>query len=160
MKHLKFRPIAPKDEVFLNQLYASTRQEEMALTGWAPEKIKEFLDFQFKAQHAYYQEAFPKASFQLILLKNRPIGRLYIDRRVDEIRIVDIALLPDHRGKGIGKTLMQGVLKEGEKNNLPVRIHVEHNNPAMRLYERLGFRRSGDTGVYYLMEWEKAFSNS
>ena len=81
-----------------------------------------------------------------------PIGRLYLDRRKDEIWVVDIALLPEHRGRGIGDALMRQVIAEADEKALPVRIHVEHVNPAQRWYERLGFRRTGDTGVYYLME--------
>ena len=82
-----------------------------------------------------------------------PIGRLYIDRSEDEIRLIDIALLPEHRGKGIGGSLMRQTLDEARLAGKPVRIHVEHNNPARRLYDRLGFRPVEDQGVYDLLEW-------
>jgi ribosomal protein S18 acetylase RimI-like enzyme len=86
-------------------------------------------------------------------LAGRPIGRLYVDRREDEIRIIDIALFPEHRGKGIGSRIMETLLDEGKDSGKPVTIHVEKNNPALRLYRRLGFTKVEDQGVYDLMEW-------
>lgn len=156
MKHnYNFRPIKKSDERFLSQLYASTREDELSiLINWTDEQKREFLEQQFQAQHKFYQGEFKKAQFSLVMMDQHPIGRLYIDRRKDEIRLIDIALLPSYRGQGIGRQLMEEVLEEGRKANKPVRIHVEHNNPAMRLYNRLGFQKVGDTGVYFLMEWK------
>lgn len=151
-KKLKLRPMTPSDEAFLAKVYASTRAEEMALSGWAQAEIDKFLLFQFKAQHQYYQMEFPKARYDIVLLGTQPIGRLYIDRRHDEIRIIDIALLPEHRGKGLGGKLLGDLIDESERVKLPIRIHVEYNNPAMHLYQRIGFKKTGETGVYYLME--------
>jgi RimJ/RimL family protein N-acetyltransferase len=81
------------------------------------------------------------------------VGRLYVDRRTDEMRIIDIALLTEYRRQGIGSRLLREILAEGQAAGLPVRIHVERHNPALRLYYRLGFRKVGDRGVYYLIEW-------
>lgn len=150
---LSFRPITEKDKAFLAQVYASTRWDELAPVPWTDDQKKDFLQFQFEAQHTHYMEHFPYASFELILLKNKPIGRLYLDRRQDEIRIVDIALLPDYRNQGIGSKLLKDILAEGQQNQLLVRIHVEQNNPAMALYTRLGFEKVAEQGVYWLMEW-------
>lgn len=150
---ITFRPIEEADLPFLNRLYASTRQDEMAMLDWPDEEKEAFLRQQFEAQHKYYHQVFKKAVFEVILLDGAPAGRLYIDRRDDEHRLIDIALLPEHRGKGIGGKLMADILAEGQKVGKPVRIHVERNNPAMRLYDRLGFERVEDQGVYYLMEW-------
>lgn len=88
-----------------------------------------------------------------MLSHDRPIGRLYVDRRADEIRVVDIALLPEHRRQGIGSALLENILAEAAAAHKPVRIHVEKFNPALRLYQRLGFHQVRDTGVYFLMEW-------
>ena len=155
MKHAySFRPVKKSDERFLSLLYASTREDELkALMDWSEQQKKEFLEQQFQAQHTFYQQEFKKAEFSLIIMNNQPIGRLYLDRRKDEIRIIDIALLPAYRGMGIGRQLMEGVLGEGKKRGLPVRIHVERNNPAMRLYDKLGFKKLEDKGVYFFMEW-------
>jgi ribosomal protein S18 acetylase RimI-like enzyme len=86
--------------------------------------------------------------------RREPIGRLYVDRWADQIRLVDIALLPEHRGAGLGRAILEELLAEGERRGLPVTIHVEYNNPALRLYRRLGFRHVDSNGIYYLMRWE------
>jgi ribosomal protein S18 acetylase RimI-like enzyme len=151
---ITFRPITEDDMAFLYRVYASTREAEMALLAWSDQEKEEFLRFQFNAQHTYYQQHFAGTRFDLILLDGQPIGRLYLDRRNDEIRIVDIALLTEYRGQGIGGQIMEDILQEAKRARLPVRIHVEQNNPALRLYYRLGFKKIGDEGVYYLMEWQ------
>ena len=109
---------------------------------------------QFDAQHKHYQTHFGDASFDLILVDGKPSGRLYLHRRDNEHRVVDIALLPEHRKKGIGRKLMQDILDEAGAANLPVQIHVERNNPALRLYQHLGFKKIEDLEVYWLMRWE------
>ena len=154
MKHdITFRKIVPKDESFLYLLYAGTREEELAVTDWDAAQKETFLKQQFDAQHQFYMEHFSEAEFQIILQKGEPIGRLYVDRRKDEIRLIDIALLAEQRGKGIGSWLLQDLMDEAKKVGKPIRIHVERFNPALRLYERLGFTHIADQGVYYLMEW-------
>jgi GNAT superfamily N-acetyltransferase len=137
---------------FLCHVYTSTREEELAITGWSAVQMEAFLMMQFKAQHAHYQEHYPGAAFQVILREGQPIGRLYLDRWPTELRIVDIALLPKYRGQGIGTTILEAILSEGQRLGLPVSIHVERFNTAIRLYTRLGFRQIEDKGVHYLME--------
>lgn len=152
---ITFRPITDEDLPLLQRIYASTRADEMAVVPWSEEEKADFLGMQFHAQHAHYQEHFADARFELILIDSAPVGRLYVQRRDDEIRVVDIALLPEHRGGGIGGGIMQELLDEARTVGKPVRIHVEHNNPAMRLYQRLGFKKIDDLGVYHLMEWKQ-----
>jgi ribosomal protein S18 acetylase RimI-like enzyme len=147
------RPIAAADQLFLCRVYASTRQSEMALVSWSEAEKEAFLRMQFEAQHSYYQDEFPKAAFQVIELEGRPIGRLYVDRRPDEIRLIDITLLPEFRNAGIGSQLLHDLLGEAAAADKPLRIHVERFNPALQLYQRLGFRQIEERGVYYLMEW-------
>ena len=130
----------------------------MALVDWTDQQKDEFLHMQFNAQHSFYHEQFSSAQFDIIESNNKAIGRLYVDRRADEIRIIDIALMPDYRGKGIGGELMQSLMKEASDSNLSVTIHVEHNNSAMHLYQRLGFRHIRDDGVYFFMKWDAANS--
>jgi ribosomal protein S18 acetylase RimI-like enzyme len=154
MPAITFRPITAEDEPFLYQLYASTRQEELALTDWSEEQKQSFLKMQFSAQHQYYQEHYEDTTFDLILVDGCAAGRLYVARWPEEIRIVDIALLPEWRKRGIGSGLIEALLQEGAERNLPVRIHVECFNPALRLYYRLGFRKIEDKGVYHLLQWK------
>ena len=151
--YVSFRPISAEDEDFLYKVYASTREDELAPLDWDDEQKESFLKMQFAAQHKFYTEQFPRAEFQVILLDQEPIGRLYLDHRDDEIRLIDIALLPSHRNRGIGNSILKDILAAGELVSLPVRIHVEQFNPALRFYKRLGFRQTGDEGIYYLMEW-------
>ena len=147
------RPITAKDSDFLYRVYASTREDELAPLGWDAAQKACFLEMQFAAQHKFYQEQFPEAEFRIILLDGKSVGRLYVDRQEDEIRILDIALLPEHRNHGIGSALLRDVLADGERAGLPVRIHVELYNPALSLYNRLGFHKIGEGEVYFLLEW-------
>ncbi len=141
------------DLPFLRKLYASTRQEEVAQTDWQQHQIDAFLLQQFEAQHKFYLEQFTDATFDIILAEDRtPIGRLYLEERDDEFRIIDIALLPTHCGQGIGGNLVQYIIAKAAAAEKSVRIHVEHNNRAMRLYTRLGFLMVENQGVYHLME--------
>ncbi len=147
------RPIRwPDDAEILLRIYGSTRVEELAAVPWSEAQKATFIEQQFQAQHAHYTKHFPQAAFELIEGPEAPIGRLYVDRRADEIRVIDIALLPEHRGRGLGGRLMGEVLEEAAARGVPVRIHVERNNPAWRLYARLGFVEVGDAGIYALLE--------
>jgi ribosomal protein S18 acetylase RimI-like enzyme len=153
MNHaITFRPIGPDDEPFLYRVYASTRTEELAPLDWDAAQKEAFLRMQFNAQHRYYQEQFPDASFQIILADNRPVGRLYVQRCPEELHVIDVALLPEHRRASIGSALLNDLLAEADQAGLPVRIYVERFNPALHLYHRLGFTVIGDTGVYFHME--------
>jgi GNAT superfamily N-acetyltransferase len=109
---------------------------------------------QFAAQDTYYHASFPQASYDLIMSGERVLGRLYLDRGKSVWRVIDIALLPEHRGKGIGTQLLTGLLAEAQATAKPVQIHVERFNHARRLYDRLGFRQIADKDVYLLLEWE------
>lgn len=141
------------DLEILRQIYASTRQDEMAQVPWSDQEKVDFLRSQFEAQHKFYQQQFGDAEFSMILVEGREAGRFYLDRRDDEFRLIDIALLPEYRNKGLGGRLMRNLLAEASEAGKLVRIHVEQFNPAMRLYLRLGFKKIEDQGVYDLMEW-------
>jgi ribosomal protein S18 acetylase RimI-like enzyme len=147
------RAIRPEDEPFLRRVYASTREEELSIVPWDDDQKDAFLRMQFDAQHRYYHDQFPEASFDVILLQGRPVGRLYVNRQGDAIQIIDIALVPEARGAGIGGALLVDLLAEARTARKPVRIHVERANRALSLYQRLGFLEIGRDEVYYLMEW-------
>jgi ribosomal protein S18 acetylase RimI-like enzyme len=149
---VELRPIEPGDEEFLYRVYASTRQEELAQVDWPEEQRAAFLRMQFDAQSSYYEEHYRGAELSVILSDDHPAGRLYVARWPKEIRIVDIALLPEHRGIGIGTRLLKDLISESEESGKHLSIHVERFNPALRLYDRLGFRTVADKGVYVLME--------
>jgi ribosomal protein S18 acetylase RimI-like enzyme len=155
---LALRRIVDSDLPFLEQVYASTRQEELAPVPWSAEEKQAFLRWQFTNQHQYYQQYYPNCEFLIVERVTaggrERIGRLYVDRWPDQIRVVDIALLPAARGRGFGGALLRSILDEGRTRGLPVTIHVEANNRALGLYRRLGFRHVDSNGIYYLMRWE------
>ncbi len=114
---------------------------------------RQFLDQQFGAQYQHYQIHYPTCERNIIEEDGQAIGRLWIDEWRDQIRLVDIALMPEWRGSGIGTSLLRDVLARGAAAGKPVTIHVEGFNPALRLYERLGFEHVDTNGMYYLMKW-------
>jgi ribosomal protein S18 acetylase RimI-like enzyme len=150
---IRLRPKSPADRPFLAALYASTRVDELAITDWTDEHKVAFLNWQFDAQTIHYDEYYCEADFLIIEKDGVPIGRLYVDRGPIEIEIVDIALLPQFRGGGLGTRLLRDILREGEESGRPVRIYVENFNPARHLYDRLGFQHVDTNGVYHLMKW-------
>lgn len=150
---INLRPIAQDDADFLLRVYRSTREGELAMVDWSEEQKDWFIRMQFNAQHAWYQEHYVGASFDVILVDGVPAGRLYVHRREKEIRLVDIALLPEFRNRGLGTAMLRDLFAEAEATAKPLTIHVEKYNPAMRLYQRLEFTRIGETGPYDLMEW-------
>jgi ribosomal protein S18 acetylase RimI-like enzyme len=133
-------------------VYASTRAEELAATGWPQEQIDQFLEMQFEAQRHHYRGNYTDTEWDVILVDGEPAGRLYVSRWPDRIHIVDIALLPDYRARGIGTKLISELFDEGDASGRPVRIHVEVNNPARTLYDRLGFTPIGESGIYLELE--------
>ncbi len=153
---LHLRSIHSEDREFLFRVYAGTRAEELALTNWDQAQKQAFLTQQFEAQHHHYQTHYQGAQFDLILLDGQPIGRLYVARWREEIRIMDIALLPDYRNRGIGSGLLRDLLEEAAVIGKRLTIHVERYNPALRLYQRMGFETVGETGVYLLLAAESA----
>jgi ribosomal protein S18 acetylase RimI-like enzyme len=146
------RPVAGGDRAFLAQVYASTRADELALLPWTDEQKALFLAHQFEAQDAHYRAHYVGASFGVIEVDGEPAGRLYVHRGPSDIRIVDITLAPAFRGRGHGTGLLRSLIAEAEDGGRKLSIHVELNNPARRLYERLGFRTVGEHGVHLLME--------
>jgi ribosomal protein S18 acetylase RimI-like enzyme len=153
---LSFRRITDADLPFLARVYASTRAEELAVTPWTDEQKAAFLDMQFRAQHSHYQQYYPEADWLVTMRDGEDIGRLYLERWPSQHCIIDIAFLPEHRGKGLGAALMRDLMDEAAAAGKAVTIHVEKFNPALHLYRRLGFVTEEDKGVYDLMRWSAA----
>ncbi len=147
------RPEREADLPFLLQLYASTRQQELAAVPWTEAEKAAFLASQFQAQRHHYRTYIPACSFAVIERNGAPAGRLYLEPRRTQIHIVDIALMPAHRGNGVGTAIMQALQHAAHASGRGLGIMVETFNPAMRLYRRLGFAEIVDHGVYVEMEW-------
>lgn len=141
------------DRDFLVCVYGSTREAELDQVDWAPGQREAFVRMQFDAQDREYRRHNPHGAFDVIEVDGRPAGRLYVDRRPGDLRIVDIALLPEFRGQGAGRRLLTELQGQAAAEGRIVSIHVEAHNRAAELYERLGFVLAEDLGVYRRMEW-------
>jgi ribosomal protein S18 acetylase RimI-like enzyme len=149
---LDLRPATPKDRDFLLSLYASTRADELAMVAWPDAQKAAFVSMQFEAQDRAYRSTYPEGRFLVVTSGADAVGRLYVARLPDEIRVIDLTLLPDYRGTGIGSKLLAEIIAESEAAGLPVTLHVEQGNRARRLYERLGFVTVSADDVYEMME--------
>jgi GNAT superfamily N-acetyltransferase len=149
--NLSLREATPEDESFLLEVYASTRLEELEPFGWDDDQKRAFIKMQFVIRERSY-----RGDNRIILLNRRAIGRMLVDRSEATILLRDIALLPEYRNAGIGSRLIQDLMNEARSAGNAIRLHVLATSPAARLYERLGFRRSGDEGAYLEMTWVPA----
>jgi GNAT superfamily N-acetyltransferase len=148
---ISFRPFTAGDLPFVAELYASTRRWEVALTGWPLDVQEAFLAQQHEAQHSHYALHYSAGEWLIIERDGEPIGRMYLHEVADALNIVDISLVASCRAKGIGGAILRDVIDEAHGRGQAVSIHVEKNNPARRLYGRLGFTVVADQGVYDLM---------
>ncbi len=150
---VSLRPAQPQDKPFLFQVYASTRTDELALVSWTAEQKQAFLQMQFDAQRDSYALEYPNAAWHIIEEAENPIGRLIVNRAADQILLMDIALLPEYRNRGIGTALIQDLMVEARRDGKPLHLHVEPFNPAFKLYQRLGFAKVGEVGIYWELAW-------
>ena len=148
------------DLAFLRALYASTRSEELAPLPWSEADKRAFTDQQFALQRSQYRQHYPGAEWLLIRRDGERIGRLYLKRGREELRLMDIALLPDARNAGLGTRLTRSLLAWADQLDLPVTLHVEPFNRACRLYQRFGFAYTRSTGVYHLLRREPGAAES
>lgn len=150
------RPETDDDLPFLIRLYASTREAELAITGWSLEEKQAFVLNQFQAQRHHYRTYIPDCRFDVLECQGEPFGRLYLAPGPTRLNIVDIALLPEWCGRGIGTSILHAVMETAEQSGCGVVIFVEKYNPALRLYRRLSFAEVQDVGMHFEMEWTPA----
>ena len=148
---VSLRPAQAEDEGFLYELFCTSVGGDLAALD--PSHRDMILRMQFNAQNESYKAEFPKAEHQIIMLDGRVIGRVLVERTESEHRGVDIALMPEERSGGIGGMLIQGLLDEAASARKPFRISVVRTNPAMHLYNRLGFKITGETLTHFMLEW-------
>lgn len=149
---IALRPEQDSDAPFLLALYGSTREAELAQVDWSEAQKQAFIQMQFGAQRQHYRNVLEDVGFDLILKDGVPKGRLYSQERVTQLHIVDIALMPDLRGQGVGGKLLEAIGYHAAQAGKAIGIFVEHQNPARHLYDRLGFEAIRDTGIYLEME--------
>jgi ribosomal protein S18 acetylase RimI-like enzyme len=153
---LEFKAISEEDMAFLLYLYSTTRWQEVLQAPWDDEQRHAFLKQQFDAQHFHYQKHYLDAEYLVIIKDNQNIGRIYIDSGEASIGIIDIALIPEFKYKGIGTQILKEIIKDAQMSGRKIDIHVESFNPAYQWYENLGFKQVEDRGVYQYMEWHPA----
>jgi len=150
---ISYRPIADADLPFLFEVYGSTRVEELEQTGWPVEMKVQFLQQQFTAQHDHYQRHYPDAEWLVIVRESDSAGRLYVEEWPSQIRLIDIAILPQFRRLGVGSAILSDLCEQASEKGKPLSIHVEKSNPARSLYDRMGFVFAQENGAYDLLEW-------
>lgn len=151
---ISLRPVQDDDELFLLQVFASTREPEQRSVKWEADEWEAFIQLQYRAQKAHYIAHFPTSEHHIILFDAEPVGRIWIRHAVDEIRLIDIAILPRQRNHGIGTHLIRSLQDDARTACVPLRHSVELENPrARKLYERLGFAAIKTRGLHTLMEW-------
>jgi ribosomal protein S18 acetylase RimI-like enzyme len=148
------RPVTPADEAFLRRVYASSRADELAAVAWTQAQREAFCDLQFEAQRTDYLRRFPDSEHAVVLADGEPAGRVWVDANTDEVRLLDVTILPEHQGKGIGTTLLRRLQERARTAGVPLRHTVLTSNVgALRLYERVGFAVKDSTQTHHLMEW-------
>src|SRR5947208_16481521 len=150
---ISFRAVTQADGEFLLKLYKSSRGDDLRGLGWSEDRISEFLEMQYEARQRLHENDYQNATDELVLLDGKPAGHLSIERREDEIRCVDIALLPEKRRAGIGTLLISRLQNEARGLSKPLRLQVIRFNRAVTLLERLGFLRTSESVTDFHMEW-------
>ena len=147
------RSVTSTDRAFLLDLYASMRAPELDLVDWDDAAKHAFVEMQFEAQDSHYRSHYANTSYDVVLVDGEPAGRLYVGRWPEEIRVVDIALLPAFRGRGVGTRLLRDLMDQATAAGKPLTMHVERDNPALALYGRLGFTVTEELELHWFMTW-------
>lgn len=150
---IQLRPCVASDDAFLIGLYRRTHEEMFNALEIPRDQLEQILQTQFAAQQEHYRAVYPKADFDLVILGSEPIGNLYALRGLEQYVLVDINLLPDQRNSGIGSHLVEQLISEAQAARKPVHAKVRRGNPAWRLWQRLGFKKVYDDGVYLSIEY-------
>lgn len=150
---VSLRTVMPEDEPFLAELYATTREDDLRLTDWDDAQKAAFCAWQFQLQQLDYARKYPADGHLIIVRDDVPIGRLWVAEWEDCLFVVDISLLPAHRGSGVGTLVIEGVFAEGDRAGLPVRLTAFRSNPrSIALFERLGFRVHEEDEMLLVLE--------
>jgi len=152
--NIKLRAVQPEDEAFLISVYGSSREQELAMVPWTDEQRRAFVKFQYTAQLNFYQTEFPNSEHWVIVADGEPVGRLFLDRREAQIRILDITILTPHRGKGIGLPVIRYVMDEAAAGGKSVGINLDLFSTSQPTFERLGFKPTEKTDSHTLYVWQ------
>lgn len=160
IESITLRDAVVDDSSFLAQLYSNIRRDEVRAWGWPPEQQERFLLMQFEAQRRSYQEHFSGARDLIVLRDSVRVGRILTSWDGPSLRLIDIALIGEHRRQGIGTFLLDSLLEECRARDCVLRLQVLQGNPAIRLYERLGFIQVSNDQIYLQMEWKPSIQKA
>jgi ribosomal protein S18 acetylase RimI-like enzyme len=154
--NITLRPVAGSDDQFLLSVYASTRDQEMAMVPWSAEQKEVFVHAQFTAQGQHYAAEHPHADHDIICKEEVAVGRVYVDRSAQGLHILDITILPQYRRLGIGSTVLRRLMQEASAGAAakPVTIYIESFNPSQSLFRKLGFEAVSESGFHQLLRWD------
>ena len=151
---VELRPVSESDNEFLLSVYASTRADELGQVEWNEAQKEMFLRWQFDLQRREYDARFPDADYRVIVIDQQPAGRIWVGSDDQQIRLLDITLLPEFQNRGVGTVLLERLKSDAQSAGKALRHMVfVLNNNADRFYERLGFEMIEDLGAYKHMEW-------
>ncbi len=152
---ISIRPATDRDEPFLKQVHEAARlwEFEVLLQTGQEELYHKVVAQQYRSQLQSYEADFPQAHYAVIQWTDRPIGRLYLNYREDEVRVLDIGILPEYRGHGIGEIVLKGICIEAGLRRVPVRLHVHYLSRARAFYQSVGFRQTAEVLPHIAMEW-------
>ena len=157
---LALRPATGEDAAFLLEVYKSSRGEDLRELGWDETRVAEFLDMQYEAQRTFDAQDYAQANDKVILSAGERAGRLLVDSRENEIRCIDLALLPEFRNRGLGTLILRRLQGEAAAANKPLRLQVIRHSRAVSLFERLGFARTSESGTHFQLEWKPTVSEA
>lgn len=152
---LELCPVSASDDPFLLSVYLSTREEELAQAEWQEGQKEMFVRWQFDLQRQEYDSRFPDAAYHVIFVDQQSAGRIWVGTDEEQIRLLDIALLPEFQNRGVGTALLHRLMDDARVSGKALRHMVFMlNSNAKRFYERLGFVTIEDLGAYQHMEWK------
>ena len=152
----RLRPATARDDDLMGALFADARSDQVGALGLDADSGAAFLGMQRRAQQRHYRVAFPHAVDSVVEIDGEAAGRVLLAEADGELRLVDVALLPAHRGRGVGTTLLKSLQELASCARVPLRLSAARDGRARRLYERLGFSPTADDGVHVAMEWHPA----
>lgn len=150
---VNLRPESAGDVPFLRELFLSTKEDQAGWRDLLPADRNELLASQFEYQYRHYHSAYPGAWYTIIVVDDKPAGRFYVWKTPEQLRIIDLSLLPEYRQHGIGSKLIGQVKMEAAQAKLPLRLMVDLNSSARKLYQRLGLKEVSRDALKALMEW-------
>ena len=152
-RQISFRVIEDSDKPFLLDVYADSRAREMQHSTWPAAQKRAFTDSQYELQDRSYKTNYLGAVFRIIELDGIPIGRLIVNRTDDVLHLIDLSILSVYQGRGIGSDILRSLMHEAQGGKVPMRLSAAQDNPAIALYQRLGFQQTQINGHYIAMEW-------